>query len=102
MNFPLNNLPERDQKPRNKGLTMVMDKGLSIRQVEDFLSICEPHTDLVKLGWSTSFITPRLDEKLEVYRQAKMPFYFGGTLFESFVIRNQFDDYRREIGRAHV
>src|SRR5690606_22280154 len=102
MNFPLNNLPEREPKPRAKGLTMVMDKGLSIRQVEDFLSICDPHTDLVKLGWSTSFITPRLEEKLEIYRQAKMPFYFGGTLFESFVIRNQFDDYRRVLDQYKV
>lgn len=102
MNFPLNNLPEREQKPREKGLTMVMDKGLSTRQVEDFLSICDPYTDLVKLGWSTSFITPRLDEKLDVYRQAKMPFYFGGTLFESFVIRKQFDDYRRVLDQFKV
>jgi len=102
MNFPLNNLPEREQKPRAKGLTMVMDKGLSIRQVEDFLSICDPHTDLVKLGWSTSLVTPMLSEKLDVYRRAKMPFYFGGTLFESFVIRNQFDDYRRVLDEFKV
>jgi len=95
MNFHLNNTPVRSAKPREKGITMVMDKGLSIRQVEDFLSINEPHTDIVKLGWATSYVTPNLVGKLDVYRQANVPFYFGGTLFEAFVVRNQFDDYRR-------
>lgn len=95
MNFHLNNTPVRSAKPREKGITMVMDKGLSIRQVEDFLSINEPHTDIVKLGWATSYVTPNLADKLDVYRQANVPFYFGGTLFEAFVVRNQFDDYRR-------
>ncbi len=95
MNFHLNNIPVRSVKPREKGITMVMDKGLSIRQVEDFLSINEPHTDIVKLGWATSYVTPNLESKLDVYRQANVPFYFGGTLFESFVVRNQFDDYRK-------
>ena len=95
MNFQLNNIPARSVKPRESGITMVMDKGLSIRQVEDFLSINEPHTDIVKLGWATSYVTPNLTDKLNTYRQANIPFYFGGTLFESFIVRNQFDDYRR-------
>jgi len=95
MNFQLNNIPVRSAKPREKGITMVMDKGLSVRQVEDFLSMNEPHTDIVKLGWATSYVTPNLTDKLNAYRQANVPFYFGGTLFESFVVRNQFDDYRR-------
>ena len=64
MNYNLNNLPERTIKPRQNGLTMVMDKGLSLRQVEDFLEVAGTHTDIVKLGWSTSFVTPNLKEKL--------------------------------------
>lgn len=99
MNFHLNNIPVRSAKPREKGITMVMDKGLSIRQVEDFLSINEPHTDIVKLGWATSYVTPDLESKLDVYRQANVPFYFGGTLFEAFVVRNQFDDYRKILDK---
>lgn len=95
MNFQLNNIPDRNDKPRERGITMVMDKGLSIRQVEDFLSVAEPHTDIVKLGWATSYVTPNLEQKLAIYREAKVPVYFGGTLFEAFAIRNQFDDYRR-------
>lgn len=95
MNYILKNIPERTQKPRENGLTMVMDKGLSVREVEDFLEVAGPHTDIVKLGWSTSYVTPNLERKLKVYRDAGIPVYFGGTLFEAFIIRNQFDDYRR-------
>ncbi|GAB2779909.1 phosphosulfolactate synthase [Rhabdobacter roseus] len=76
-----------------------MDKGLSPREIEDMLSISTPYIDIVKLGWATSFVTPNLDEKLAVYRSAQIPVYFGGTLFEAFVVRNQFDDYRRLLDR---
>jgi len=97
MNFKLNNVPDRTAKPRDNGLTMVMDKGLSIRQVEDFLDVAGVHTDIVKLGWATSYVTPRLKEKLALYRSAGIATYFGGTLFEAFAVRNQFDEYRRVL-----
>ncbi|MGE6218591.1 phosphosulfolactate synthase [Nubsella zeaxanthinifaciens] len=97
MNYSLNNIPERTVKPRQKGLTMVMDKGLSLRQVEDFIEVAGVHTDIVKLGWATSFVTPNLKEKLALYRSAGLPVYFGGTLFEAFAIRNQFEDYQRVL-----
>ncbi len=92
MNYQLTQLPERTAKPRQSGLTMIMDKGLSIRQVEDFLSTSADFADIVKLGWATSFLTPNLTEKLAVYRNAGIPVYFGGTLFEAFVVRNQCED----------
>ena len=97
MNYTLNNIPDRTAKPREKGLTMVMDKGLSLRQVEDFIEVAGTHTDIVKLGWSTSYVTPNLKEKLKIYRDAGLPVYFGGTLFEAFIIRNQFEDYRKVL-----
>ncbi|AKD54638.1 phosphosulfolactate synthase [Spirosoma radiotolerans] len=105
MNYTLTQIPDRTEKPRESGLTMVMDKGLSLREVEDFLSVSAEHTDIVKLGWATSFVTPRLGEKLAIYREAGIPVYFGGTLFEAFVVRNQFDDYRRlldKFGMEHA
>ncbi len=95
MNYNLQQIPERTEKPREKGITMVMDKGLSIRQVEDFLEMNSSYTDIIKLGWATSYVTPVLKEKLAIYKNAGIPVYFGGTLFEAFYIRNQFDDYRR-------
>ncbi|HYM92949.1 MAG TPA: phosphosulfolactate synthase [Chitinophagaceae bacterium] len=93
MNFNLTQIPERNKKPRAAGLTMVMDKGLSVNETSNFLSVCHPHVDIVKLGFGTSFVTPNLAEKLEVYRSYNIPVYFGGTLFEAFLIRNQFEDY---------
>jgi phosphosulfolactate synthase len=93
MNFNLSQIPDRKQKPRTSGITMVMDKGLSVNEVRNFLSVSYPHVDIVKLGFGTSFVTPALDKKLEIYRSYNIPVYFGGTLFEAFLIRNQFDDY---------
>jgi phosphosulfolactate synthase len=102
MNYQLTQLPERTAKPRQSGLTMIMDKGLSIRQAEDFLSTSADFADIVKLGWATSFVTPNLTEKLAVYRNAGIPVYFGGTLFEAFVVRNQFDDYRKLLDKYDI
>lgn len=97
MNFELNNVPMRTQKPRNNGLTMVMDKGFSVRQAEDFMSVGAQYTDFVKLGWTTAYLTPQLTEKLAVYRSAGAHPYLGGTLFEAFVVRDQFDDFLRVL-----
>ena len=93
MNFSLTQIPERTKQPRQNGLTMVMDKGLSLRDAENFISVGGPHTDIIKLGFGTSFVTPNLRAKIELYQKHHIPVYFGGTLFEAFVIRNQFDDY---------
>lgn len=100
--FGLKNMPERSQKPRNGGLCMVMDKGLSIREVEDFLEVASSYTDIVKLGFGTGILTPKLDVKLKLYRDAGIPVYFGGTLFEAFLVRNQLDDYLRLLEKTRV
>lgn len=93
MNFNLSQIPERNKKPRNHGITMVMDKGLSVEEAKNFLSVANSHVDIVKLGFGTAFVTPMLKEKLEIYKSYDIPVYFGGTLFEAFLIRNQFQDY---------
>lgn len=72
---------------------MVMDKGLSIQEAKNLMSVAHPHIDIVKLGFGTAFVTPDLKEKIEVYQGYDIPVYFGGTLFEAFLIRNQFEDY---------
>ncbi|ARK11499.1 phosphosulfolactate synthase [Fibrivirga algicola] len=99
MNYTLTQIPERTAKPRHSGFTMVMDKGLSLREVEDMLSMSADYIDIVKLGWATSFVTPNLQQKLDAYKAAGIPVYFGGTLFEAFVVRNQFEDYRRLLDK---
>lgn len=93
MSYQLNHLPERTPKPRNNGITLALDKGYSVRQAEDFCEATQSYTDIVKLGWGTSFVTERLEEKINVYHSNDIPVYFGGTLFEAYVLRNQLDDY---------
>ena len=84
MNFNLTQIPERNPKPREHGLTMVMDKGLSVEEAKNFISVSHPHVDIVKLGFGTSFVTPNLEEKLEVYRSYDIPVYFGGHCSKHF------------------
>ena len=105
MNFDLSQIPDRTAKPRQNGLTMVMDKGLSIREAENLMSIGSNHVDIVKLGFGTAFVTPNLRAKIEVYQKAGVAVYFGGTLFEAFLIRDQFEDYiamMKDYGIQHV
>lgn len=99
MNFDIPYLPERGKKPRNEGITMMMDKGLSLREVENFVSSGSEFTDVVKFGFGTALFTKNLKEKIKVYRKGNLRPYFGGTLFEAFILRGLFDDYRRMIDK---
>jgi phosphosulfolactate synthase len=102
MNFYLDQIPARTQQPREAGVTMVMDKGLSLRETEDFMSIASNYVDIVKLGFGTAYVTPNLKEKIAVYRNAGIAVYFGGTLFEAFIVRNQFSDYLRLLDKYNM
>jgi len=93
MNINLPFLPERPAKPRNKGLTMMMDKGFSTREAENFIENNAPYTDLVKLGFGTSVVSSNVENKINIYHKSAIKVYLGGTLFEAFVARNMFDDY---------
>lgn len=97
MNYRLTHIPARSSKPRESGLTMVMDKGLSMRQAEDLIDASGPLVDMVKLGFGTSYVTPKLKEKIKLYQKADMRVYLGGTLFEAFIARGMFKDYRKLI-----
>ena len=100
--YDIQDLPERPEKPRERGLTHMLDKGLSPRRAEDILAVAAEYIDLVKLGWGTAVITPDLKRKLEVYQSADLPVYFGGTLFEAFYLRKQLDTYRRLLDDLNV
>ena len=96
-NFNLLHLPERTSSPRQNGVTMVMDKGISLRQAEDFLSTSSDYVDFVKLGFGTSIVSKNVKEKIKLYKNAGIKVYVGGTLFEAFIVRNKFDDYLKYI-----
>ncbi len=95
-------IPERPSKPRQTGLTMMMDKGLSIREAEDFVASSAEYTDLVKFGFGTALITNGLEEKISLYKEAGLTPYFGGTLFELYEIRGKFDEFCWFIERYKV
>lgn len=98
MNYSLSHIPARTVKPREDGLTMVMDKGFSLRQSEDLVDSAGHLVDLVKLGFGTSYVMSRLKEKIALYDKAGINVYLGGTLFEAFIARGQFKAYRKLVG----
>ena len=102
MNFKLPYLPERTTQPREDGLTMMMDKGISVRQAENFLNAGGAYTDLVKLGFGTAYLTNDLEQKIKVYQEGGMKVYLGGTLFEAFLMRDMLDDYKRLLDKLKL
>ena len=99
MNFDLPYIPERTQHPRNHGVTMMMDKGLSLTEAANFVEGNAHLTDIVKFGFGTAFVTKDLEKKLDLYREANLKPYFGGTLFEAFHARGKFEDYLRLLDK---
>jgi phosphosulfolactate synthase len=102
MNFELPFIPERTEKPRNSGMTMMMDKGLSLRETENFIEASGHLTDVVKFGFGTAFVTNQLKEKLKLYRENGIRPYFGGTLFEVFYARGLFNDYLKLLDKYQL
>ncbi len=99
MNFKLTNLPERTEQPRKNGLTMVMDKGLSFRQAEDMTNASGEFIDVVKFGFGTAIVTKDIEKKIKLYHEAGFKVYFGGTLFEAFIIRKMFNEYQKLLDK---
>ncbi len=99
MNFDLPFIPERSAKPRNSGITMMMDKGLSLRETENFIEASGGLTDVVKFGFGTSFVTNNLQEKINLYKSAGIRPYFGGTLFEAFYARGMVKEFLQTLDK---
>jgi phosphosulfolactate synthase len=86
-------LPERSRKPRENGITHVLDKGMGLVQIRDLFAICADYVDIVKLGWGTAYVTPNLKEKVALYQELGIPVCFGGTLFEAALLQNKLEEY---------
>lgn len=104
MESVLDFIPKRPSRPRESGVTMMMDKGLSLREVEDFLTTGGEYTDFAKLGFGTSVVMNDKDvlKKIQLYKEANIRVYFGGTLFEAYIIRNKFDHYLKMAEKFKV
>ncbi len=97
----LKDLPDRTRKPRESGITMVIERGLGVQALEDLLQVHGEYIDLIKLGFGTAYLTPEpiLKEKIRLIQSATIEVFFGGTLWEAFFVREQMDDYLRWIDR---
>lgn len=91
--FEFLTLPERTAKPRESGLTHVLDKGYSLEQVRQFLEVSGAYVDIVKLGWGTAVVTPNVKEKIALYQSFGIPVCFGGTFFEVCLRQGKFDEF---------
>lgn len=83
----------RTSKPREHGLTHVLDKGLSVAEIHGLMEVAAEFIDIVKLGWATAVVVGNLEKKLEAYRSYGIPVCCGGSLFELALMRNRLDDY---------
>ncbi len=88
------NLPARPAKPRQAGLTHVMDKGLNLREIEGLFDTAGEYVDIVKLGWGTSYVTQNLEKKIALYRSFETPVVCGGTMFEAVYARGKLDEFK--------
>ncbi len=98
-------LPPRSTKPREQGITHVIDCGLSVAQAEGLIEVAGDSVDLVKLGWGTAVVTANLDAKLACYRAHGIPVMLGGTLTEISIAQGRVDQlmaWLRELGLRHV
>jgi phosphosulfolactate synthase len=98
-------LPDRSGKPRQQGITHVLDRGLSVAEVDGLIEVAGDYVDLVKLGWGTALATGNLDAKLERYRAHQIPVVLGGTLTELAIAQDRLDRliaWLHELGIAHI
>lgn len=105
MTVPFLDLPERGRKPRERGITHVLDRGLSVAEVDGMMEVAGDAVDIVKLGWGTAVVTQNLVAKLARYRAHGVPVVLGGTLTELALAQGRLDGlvaWLRELGLRHV
>jgi phosphosulfolactate synthase len=98
-------LPDRAAKPREVGITHVLDRGLSVSDVDGLIEVAGQFVDLVKLGWGTAVATGNLAPKLARYRAHGIPVVLGGTLTELAIAQNRLErliEWLHELGLGHI
>lgn len=93
MTQPPLDLPARSTKPRRSGITMVIDNGLPAAYFADAIASAAGYVDAVKFGWGTCLVTETLQAKIDCLQEHDIRFWFGGTLFEKFVVQRRFDGF---------
>jgi phosphosulfolactate synthase len=88
-------LPERDQKPRRRGLTHVLDKGMTTAALEALLAQAGDFVDVLKIGWGIAYVDPTVKERVALCNAAGVTVSLGGTLLEVCVAQGRVDELRR-------
>ncbi len=98
-------LPSRTTKPRQEGITHVLDRGLSVADADGLIEVAGEYIDFVKLGWGTAVATGNLEAKLARYREHGVPVMFGGTLTELAITQDRLDRlvaWMHELGLEYI
>jgi phosphosulfolactate synthase len=95
------NLPKRTMKPRESGLTILIDNGAPLNLFLDTVNSSSDYIDFVKFGWGTSLITPLLEQKIVALQENDINFFFGGTLFEKYLSQGKTERYFNLCKRFH-
>ncbi|HXW58237.1 MAG TPA: phosphosulfolactate synthase [Solirubrobacteraceae bacterium] len=98
-------IPERSSRPRERGITHVIDRGLSVAEVDGLLEVAGASVDIVKLGWGTALVSANLKPKLERYAAHDVPVVLGGTLTELAIRQGRVEGliaWLRELRLRHV
>jgi phosphosulfolactate synthase len=98
-------VPARSPKPRERGITHVIDRGLSVAEVDGLIETVGDSVDIVKLGWGTALVTANLKPKLERYAAHGIPVVLGGTLTEVAIKQGRVEGliaWLHELGLRHV
>ncbi|HBF37533.1 MAG TPA: phosphosulfolactate synthase [Firmicutes bacterium] len=92
-------LPGRVNKPRTQGITMIIDKGLSVYEIRNFLEMNAPFIDFIKLSFGTTVLykSETLRDKIQTALEYGIPIYPGGTLFEIALWQSQSLPYFRKL-----
>jgi phosphosulfolactate synthase len=94
-------VPARDGKPRRRGVTHILDKGLPIPALEALLAQAGHLVDVLKIGWGISYVDPMVKDRVALCRSADVTVCLGGTLLEIAVAQGRFEalrDWAAELG----
>jgi len=90
-------LPDRESKPRIKGITALIDNGYPCQYFEDIVTNFADNIDFIKLGWGTSVVTSTVETKIKIAKSHNINLFMGGTLFEKYVYQNKLNDYLNQL-----
>lgn len=87
------NLPNRDEKPRKLGLTIILDQGLPFNLYLDYIETFHKYIDFIKFGWCTSILTSCIKEKIKIAHEYNIGCFLGGTFFEKAFSQNSIEKF---------